>query len=127
MTIKNITEKANIAAVGRILTPGKKITMPVEYYAEKKDFIDNHVTEKRAKLTGMEEYDAFMSGKTSKIIAKTNDKPTIAEEKAKKEAGKIAVNAKVKKDAEEKAKKEAEKIAKATPAKATAAKSPSKE
>jgi outer membrane biosynthesis protein TonB len=59
MTIKNITKNANISAVGQILTPGIRKNMPVEYYAKRKYFIDGLVLEKKASITGMEEYEAY--------------------------------------------------------------------
>ena len=61
MTFENITDNAVLNAAGRLVDPGKKINMPVEYYAEHKDFVDGYVKDKRAKIDGLDEYKAFLS------------------------------------------------------------------
>jgi outer membrane biosynthesis protein TonB len=60
MTFENITEKSVLNAAGRLVDPGKKIDMPVEYYAEHKDFVDGFVTAKKAKIGGESEYKEFL-------------------------------------------------------------------
>ncbi len=60
MTFENITKKAVLNAAGRLVDPGSKITMPVEYYANHKDFIDAYVSDKKAKIGGTEEYKEFL-------------------------------------------------------------------
>lgn len=90
MTFENITENSVLNAAGRLVDPGKKIFMGVEYYAAHKDFIDGYVDSKKAKIDGIKEYEDFV-----KNGQKGNDKEdekkvdlmdeVLEEEKAKEE------------------------------------------
>ncbi len=60
MTFENISENSVINAVGRLVDPGKKINMPVDYYSLHKAFVDGYVSEKKAKITGEDEYSLFV-------------------------------------------------------------------
>ena len=61
MIFENITENAVLNAVGRLVDPGGRTTMPVEYYSSNKSFIDQYVADKKAKIEGMDEYKSFIA------------------------------------------------------------------
>ena len=64
MTITNITDNRIINAAGRLIDPGKTILMEVSYYAQHKSFVDQYIKEGKAKIDGLDEYEAFLkSGK----------------------------------------------------------------
>ena len=86
MTFKNISENAVLNAAGRLLDPGVKVFMNVEYYAKHKDFIDAYVARKVGEITGIKEYEDFMNGvKTTPAKEKKIDlmEEVRAEEEAK--------------------------------------------
>ena len=73
MTITNITDNRIINAAGRLIDPGKTILMEVSYYAQHKSFVDQYVKEGKAKIDGLDEYEAFLkSGKEEE----QKDEPT---------------------------------------------------
>ena len=109
MTFKNISENSIINAGGRLLDPGSKITMDVEYYAKYKNFVDNYVTKKVGEIGGIEEYEAFIKD-GGKKAPKVEEKVDLMEEE------------KAEQDAKEKAKKEADAKAEKEAADAEAAK-----
>ena len=117
MTIKNIHKIASFSAVGTILVPGKVIPMPVEYYASHKAFIDKHVTDKKAKIDGMDEYTALISGKSEETeevpVTESTDTPALTGTKKAETKAEASVEDKSKADADAKAKAEAETKAKA--------------
>ena len=92
MTFENITENRVLNAAGRLVDPGVKISMPVSYYAEQKPFVDAYVEDKTAKITGMEEYTAFLGRAPEKEEPVENVDlmdEVIEEEKAKEEQKEI--------------------------------------
>ncbi len=122
MTFENISENAVLNAVGRLVDPGKKINMPVDYYAAHKAFMDNYVTAKTGKIAGMEEYDRLAGhDPVQKDDAKETDlmDEVIAEAAEAKAAEAKAAEAKAAK-ATEAAKAKATRAAKAAEAKKAA-------
>ena len=89
MTFENITEKSVLNAAGRLVDPGKKITMPVSYYAEQKDFIDAYVKNGKAKVTGIDEYKKFIENgaevKKEEEVEKVDLMEEVQNEEAEKE------------------------------------------
>jgi hypothetical protein len=91
MTFENITKDTVVNAAGRLVDPGYKIDMPVEYYAKHKEFIDAYVSAGKAKIGGKEEYEEFLKGEKADKKEDKNEKVDLLaevqeEEKAKEEA-----------------------------------------
>ena len=125
MTFKNISENAVLNAAGRLLDPGIKVSMKVEYYAKHKDFVDAYVTRKVGQITGMKEYEDFMNGvKTVPVKEKKVDlmEEVRAEEEAKAKEAEVKPEPKADPVVEEKeveAPKEDEAVAVETPVEET--------
>lgn len=128
MKLTNIHPIAIISAAGKIVEPGKSVRITVEYYAEKKDFLDQYVIDKKAEIHGMEEYYAYIEkgkgqrtledevvvNKDTEIETKAEPTPkSTASAKATTIAKAAATKAKAEAEAKVKAKAEAEAKAKA--------------
>ena len=85
MTFKNISENAVINAAGRLLDPGMKVGMKVEYYDKHKDFVDAYVTKKVGEITGLDEYEDFIKN-GSKPVKKEKKVDLMEEVRAEEEA-----------------------------------------
>jgi hypothetical protein len=86
MTFENITKNAVLNAGGRLVDPGKKISMDVEYYATHKNFVDAYVENKKAKITGLDEYKDFIENGGKKDEPKDEDKTDLMAEVIEEEA-----------------------------------------
>lgn len=117
MTFENISKNAVLNAGGRLLDPGAKIPLNVEYYAQYKDFIDSYVERKLGKLTGMEEYEDFIKNGGKKEEPEVEKVDLMEEVRAEEEAAAKEAEAKAK--AEEDKADEAEEKAEAPKKKTT--------
>jgi len=88
MTFENISENAVLNAGGRLLDPGAKIPLDVEYYARYKDFIDAYVDRKVGKLSGLEEYEEFIRNGGKKEESKEEKVNLMEEVRAEEEIAK---------------------------------------
>ncbi len=86
MTFKNISENSVINAGGRLLDPGTKIPLKVEYYDKYKDFIDAYVTKGDGEIDGIKEYNDFI--KNGKTEVKKEKKIDLMEEVREEETAK---------------------------------------
>ena len=83
MKFKNITENAVLNAAGRLVDPGKEIFMDVKYYAKHKGFIDAYVKDGKAEVSGIDEYERFISGASSTDEKEENAKEGPAKDEKK--------------------------------------------
>ena len=87
MIFENITKNSVLNAVGRLVDPGSKIIMSVEYYAEYKTFIDGYVKKNLAKIEGIDEYKEFIkNGNKNEKELKEEKVDLIEEVRAEEEA-----------------------------------------